>query len=506
MGAASSSRCEDSACCSGVVHWFRRPFIQGDLIVSGFPRRQNGNANGVYAIRGEHHGRPVFQRLNSQGPFIYFWDARDGENWSGWWLGPILGGAEVWGYHPKEDLLPPASGWRSPWYDEESHVIRMSMSVTKRAHFVRPIQRTEAIPKWLRNPGDCEALREDASVLQSCCICLEPLWNSEPSVFLMNLQRLCPHYFCSQCAKRIVVEQTSLGLQNFKEDMRIASVDGLSSVLDKHGTRLGDLVWCENGRRLSDGELYLVFTQLERLVELEVGMEFRRCEDQALVMKDGVLFGCLLQHGRSLRRFSPEELSIEGLDRAVVQPGTLAPLRRRFIVFRGGDVVSSWSCRLCSMENSSSDFQCKLCGSPPSCPEALPEEGRALGPHGVAALRTRFALRPQLHWAVQLRCPLCRIGGVAFVVPVPPLAEAPKEWFDLVSSQKSSVSVEDLASGLSVILPLSVERLIFELQRRFHRWPLDFDDFLAEDGPAQWACAQLAALKSGRHAQVAEEV
>ena len=29
----------------------------------------------------------------------------NGECWlrSGWWLGPILGGAEVWGYHPKED-------------------------------------------------------------------------------------------------------------------------------------------------------------------------------------------------------------------------------------------------------------------------------------------------------------------------------------------------------------------------------------------------------------------
>ena len=26
----------------------------------------------------------------------------------------------------------------------------------------------------------------------------------------------------------------------------------------------------------------------------------------------------------------------------------------------------------------------------------------------------------------------------------------------------------------------SNEGLIFELQRRFHRWPLDFDDFLAE--------------------------
>ena len=30
--------------------------------------------------------------------------------------------------------------------------------------------------------------------------------------------------------------------------------------------------------------------------------------------------------------------------------------------------------------------------------------------------------------------------------------------------------------------------------------------FQTQDGPAQWACAQLAALKSGRHAQVAEEV
>ena len=52
---------------------------------------------------------------------------------------------------------------------------------------------------------------------------LEPLWDATPSVFLMNLQRLCPHYFCSQCAKRIVLEQTSLGLQNFQQDMSIGS-------------------------------------------------------------------------------------------------------------------------------------------------------------------------------------------------------------------------------------------------------------------------------------------
>eukprot|EP00913_Durusdinium_trenchii_P030503 g28573.t1 len=73
--------------------------------------------------------------------------------------------------------------------------------------------------------------------------------------------------------------------------------------------------------------------------------------------------------------------------------------------------------------------------------QEMPKE-RALGPHGVAALRTRFALRPQLHWAVKLQCPLCRIGGVAFVVPVPHLDEAPKEWFDLVANRQSAVNLK----------------------------------------------------------------
>ncbi|CAL1138553.1 unnamed protein product [Cladocopium goreaui] len=498
---------EDSACCSGVVHWLRLPFTQGDLLVTGFPRRSNGSANGAYAIRGEHHGRPVFQRIGSKGPFIYFWDDRDGESWCGWWLGPILGGAEVWGYHPKEDMMPPEYGWRSPWHGEDSKVIRMSVSGRVSLLEVRP-KKKEVVPKWIAEPGFGEALTEDAQLLQSCCICLEPLWNAEPSVFLTNLQRLCPHYFCSQCAKRIVVEQTSLGLQPFKEDMQIAFLDGLASVLDAKGGRLGDLVWTETARRLTDGELYLVFSQLELLVELEVGMEFRRCQDQALVLQKGVLFGCLLLlQGRSLRRVHPEELSIEGLDHAVVQPGTLIPLRRRFVVYKGGE-IQFWRCQRCSFENSSSDFGCKLCGSPPSCPQDLPQEGRRLGLAGVAALRSRFAMRPQLHWAVQLKCPLCRIAAVALVVPVPLLDQAPKEWFDLVSQQKSTISQSDLAQGLSVILPLSVDRLGVEVQRRFGHlvWPLTFDDFLGEGGPAQWACRQLHALRSGRHAQVAEEV
>ncbi|CAK9055550.1 unnamed protein product, partial [Durusdinium trenchii] len=427
MGTASSwvtRTCEDS-CWSGLVHWFQVPLTKGDLVVSGFPRRSNGSANGVYAIRGDNctmavpfsNGSAVQDRSSISGMIEMVQPGAAGG------LAPLLVAQKSGATMQRTPIFLPHKGGDLPGMDWK--ILRFECRSLHELPYSLRFMAVDGqvVPSWLQEPGDCEALTEDPQLLQCCCICLEPLWDAEPSVFLMNLERLCPHYFCSQCAKRIVVEQTSLGLQNFKEDMRIASVDdGLSSVLDSQGTRLGDLVWCENGARLTDGELYLVLSQLERLVELEVGMEFRRTEEQALVLQEGVLFGCLLQHGRSLRRITAEELSIEGLDRAVVEPGTVEPLRRRFVVLRGGE-VSCWSCGTCSLENTSSDFRCKLCGSPPTCPQEMPKE-RALGPHGVAALRTRFALRPQLHWAVKLQCPLCRIGGVAFVVPVPHLDEA----------------------------------------------------------------------------------
>ncbi|CAJ1406347.1 unnamed protein product [Effrenium voratum] len=335
-----------------------------------------------------------------------------------------------------------------------------------------------------------EAIREEPQLLQSCSICLEPLWDAEPSVFVVNLRRLCPHYFCSRCAKRIVVEQTTMGLQNFKEDQRVGSVDGLASVLDAEGNRLGDLVWGESGQRLSDGELFLVLTQLERLVELEVGMELRGKDSDALVLRQGALFGCLLHAQRSLRRYTAQELDAEGLDGAMLVEGNLEPLRRRCVVYRGGDVVC-WHCPRCSLENSSSDFRCKLCGAPPSCPRELPAP-RPLGVHGVAALRTRFALRPQLHWAMPLQCPLCRLGGTAFVAHMPKLREAPAEWFSMVSKGQDQISLSELAAGLAVVLPLSPERLQQELQR--FPAPMNYAAFVAEGGPAHWAAGQLAAL------------
>ena len=44
-----------------------------------------------------------------------------------------------------------------------------------------------------------------------------------------------------------------------------------------------------------------------------------------------------------------------------------------------------------------------------------------------------------------------------------------------------------------------------ELRRLDLQWPMDAEGFVAKDGPAQWACAQLAALRRGR-AKISTEV
>lgn len=94
--------------------------IPGDLVVSGFQRRSN--ANGSYSRCGEHHGRPVFERLGGQGPVIYYWDNRDDIEM----VRTAVAGAEVWGYSPEKGLMPPSSHWRSPWHGPENSQIRMS--------------------------------------------------------------------------------------------------------------------------------------------------------------------------------------------------------------------------------------------------------------------------------------------------------------------------------------------------------------------------------------------
>ncbi|CAE7218378.1 unnamed protein product [Symbiodinium sp. KB8] len=71
---------------------------------------------GIFKRNGqEHHGRPVYVKENDSlsGVFVYYWDTRDGPNWSGWWFGPVVGGASYWAYHPSSSAqTPPRSGWK----------------------------------------------------------------------------------------------------------------------------------------------------------------------------------------------------------------------------------------------------------------------------------------------------------------------------------------------------------------------------------------------------------
>jgi len=47
---------------------------------------------------------------------IYFWDERDGPNFSGWWFGPKVGGDQVWAYNgEKASPTPPPANWKVPW-------------------------------------------------------------------------------------------------------------------------------------------------------------------------------------------------------------------------------------------------------------------------------------------------------------------------------------------------------------------------------------------------------
>ena len=55
-----------------------------------------------YIESGRNHRRKFHQKIeeieghNGLKVFSYFWDARDGKEWLGWWFGPELGGNDSW--------------------------------------------------------------------------------------------------------------------------------------------------------------------------------------------------------------------------------------------------------------------------------------------------------------------------------------------------------------------------------------------------------------------------
>mmetsp|Transcript_117465 Transcript_117465/g.332364 ORF Transcript_117465/g.332364 Transcript_117465/m.332364 type:complete len:397 (+) Transcript_117465:77-1267(+) len=175
---------------------------------------QRSLANGAYRIAGENHQRPVFKHVARE-LFVYYWDDRDGKMWEGWWLGPNVGGAMVWSFNTDHAPLPPARGWRVPWNGPVNEVVCFELSQSAAsAHgaIVQDAQAAAAQP--LLNPPSplaegAPALAEffDDDLGVSCSVCFEALWNSNPSVFVSNGQRLCCHAFCRNCAETLSRKQ-----------------------------------------------------------------------------------------------------------------------------------------------------------------------------------------------------------------------------------------------------------------------------------------------------------
>lgn len=90
------------------------------LVVSGCSDSAvAGGVHGQYEVHGSNHGRHAFRSIDvGQGfeSFIYYWDRRDGPDYEGWWIGPTLGGQDVWVRNPGTvaDRWPPRTGWFAP--------------------------------------------------------------------------------------------------------------------------------------------------------------------------------------------------------------------------------------------------------------------------------------------------------------------------------------------------------------------------------------------------------
>lgn len=89
----------------------------GRLSVSGCSEQRIAEGvHGVFECCGTNHGRPAYKNVENRSftAFIYYWDDRAGPEFQGWWIGPKLGGEDVWVRQPSNADLPPESGWYAP--------------------------------------------------------------------------------------------------------------------------------------------------------------------------------------------------------------------------------------------------------------------------------------------------------------------------------------------------------------------------------------------------------
>lgn len=102
------------------------------LIVSGCSAQTVSQIiKGPYIPTGNNHGKPVYKKEAAGQQvqvLIYYWDGRNGDNLSGWWFGPEVGGDQVWAHNPSKEMKPPMANWRVPWDGGVDAALRITYS------------------------------------------------------------------------------------------------------------------------------------------------------------------------------------------------------------------------------------------------------------------------------------------------------------------------------------------------------------------------------------------
>lgn len=71
---------------------------------------------GEYVESGTNHGKKCYKLQSDDSTvWLYFWDQRDGWEFSGWWFGSRVGGAQVFARASEQGSTPPEKGWRIPF-------------------------------------------------------------------------------------------------------------------------------------------------------------------------------------------------------------------------------------------------------------------------------------------------------------------------------------------------------------------------------------------------------
>ena len=99
---------------------YQQPGISTHLLVAGGSSEAvSKHISGTFTLYGENHGRKVYKKdgldPGQMEVMIYFWDQREGEALSGWWIGPQIGGTLIWAHNSIGHFDPPTRGWKVPW-------------------------------------------------------------------------------------------------------------------------------------------------------------------------------------------------------------------------------------------------------------------------------------------------------------------------------------------------------------------------------------------------------